>query len=98
MRRDEVLAKLRAHEVELRASGAEALYLFGSVARDEAREDSDVDLLFDRPTARPFTLFDLIGLEERISEIMGCPVDLGTRAGLKTRVRERVEHDVIRIF
>ncbi len=98
MRRDEVLAKLRAHEAELRARGAESLYLFGSTARDQAREDSDIDLLFDRPLHRPFTLFDLLDLQEWIAGIMGRAVDLGTRASIKRHARENIERDSIRVF
>ena len=47
MKRDEVLTRLRAHEAEFKRLGVESLYLFGSTAREEAREDSDVDLFFD---------------------------------------------------
>ena len=48
MKRDVALAKLRPFEDRLRARGIRALYLFGSTARDESRETSDLDLLFDR--------------------------------------------------
>ena len=44
MERSEAIAKLKQHEAELRRLGVEHLYLFGSTARGEAREDSDIDL------------------------------------------------------
>ena len=44
MDREQVIARLRAHERELRAAGVVQLSLFGSVARGEARPDSDVDV------------------------------------------------------
>lgn len=47
MHRDEAIAKLKEHETELRQPGVEHLFLFGSTARGEARDDSDVDLFFD---------------------------------------------------
>jgi len=47
MERDAVITRLQEHEAELRQLGVEHLYLFGSSARGEAREDSDVDLFFD---------------------------------------------------
>ena len=47
MDRSAAIARLREHETELKGLGVEHLYLFGSTARDEAREDSDVDLFFD---------------------------------------------------
>jgi uncharacterized protein len=49
MRREDVIARLKEHEAELRRLGVEHLYLFGSTARDEAGDDSDVDLFFDHP-------------------------------------------------
>ena len=49
MERSETIALLRQHEAELKRLGVEHLYLFGSTARGEAREDSDVDLFFDHP-------------------------------------------------
>jgi predicted nucleotidyltransferase len=47
MRRDEALAILTAHQEELKEYGVKSLAIFGSVARDEARPDSDVDLLVE---------------------------------------------------
>jgi hypothetical protein len=52
MERGEAIAKLKQHEAELKRLGVEHLYLFGSTARDEAGEDSDVDLFFDHPEGR----------------------------------------------
>jgi uncharacterized protein len=49
MQREDVIARLKGHEAELRRLGVEHLYLFGSTARDEAGDDSDVDLFFDHP-------------------------------------------------
>jgi predicted nucleotidyltransferase len=49
MQRDEAIEKLKQHEAELRQLGVEHLYLFGSTARGEAREDSDIDLFFGHP-------------------------------------------------
>jgi predicted nucleotidyltransferase len=62
MRRAEALRIIASHEAELRARGVRSLSIFGSVARDQARPDSDVDLLveMDRPVAY-FELFDGIG-------------------------------------
>ena len=52
MERDAVIAALRTHEAELRRLGVEHLYLFGSIERGDAREDSDVDLFLITPWAR----------------------------------------------
>ena len=47
MKRDEAISRLQQHEADLKRLGVEHLYMFGSTARDEAGDDSDVDLFFD---------------------------------------------------
>jgi predicted nucleotidyltransferase len=81
MDRDLVLQILGQHRSEINACGVKSLALFGSVARDEARPDSDVDLLveFNRPTG----LLGLIALQQKLEEWLGRPVDLGTPDSLK---------------
>jgi predicted nucleotidyltransferase len=69
MRRDEAVRLLAAHRAELEAMGVTSLALFGSVARDEAGPDSDVDVIID--VRRPFSLFDLANVHLRLEEIMG---------------------------
>ena len=92
MKRDRAKAILNEHMDELRERfGVRHLTLFGSVARDEAGRDSDVDVLveFNRPTG----LFGLFRLQDRLEELLGCPVDLGTEGSLKPRMQERVRKE-----
>ena len=66
MRRDEVLSRLKAAEPEIRAFGVGTLYLFGSVARDEAGETSDVDLFVEPSTASFYDLGNFMGAYRRL--------------------------------
>lgn len=94
MKRDQALTTLRTERERLRREyGVKSLALFGSVARDESTAASDVDLLveFDRPTG----LFGLFALQEHLEELLGCPVDLGTPASLKPRIRQQVMSEVV---
>jgi predicted nucleotidyltransferase len=93
MRRDEALRLLAEHRAELEAMGVTSLALFGSVARDEAGPDSDVDVIID--VRQPFDLFDLAGVHLRLEELLGCKVDVATEGGMKPRYRERIERDLI---
>jgi predicted nucleotidyltransferase len=96
MTRDDVLRLLREHRDELRQEfGVKSLVLFGSVARDQAAEASDVDLLveFDRPTG----YFGLVRLELFLREILGSEVDLGTPGSLRPEMRERVAQEAIHV-
>ena len=68
--------------------GARNVRIFGSVARDEARPDSDVDFLVDMEPGR--TLLDLGGLLMELRDLLGLEVDVVTEHGLKPRIREHV--------
>jgi predicted nucleotidyltransferase len=68
--------------------GARNLRIFGSVARGEARPDSDVDFLVDMEPGR--TLFDLGALLMELRDFLGLKVDVVTEHGLKPRIREHV--------
>ena len=66
------------------------LSLFGSAVRGEMRPDSDIDLLIDYfPSARP-SLFDLIGITEELSNLLGRKVDLGVKRALKPRYKDNI--------
>ena len=97
MRRDEVIARLKAAEPEIRARGASALYLFGSVARDEARDDSDIDLFID-PDYERLGFVELFELEEHLADLIGRPVELSTRKGLHPMMRPEIERGAIKVF
>jgi predicted nucleotidyltransferase len=97
MERDEAIARLRAHEAELRQLGIEHLYLFDSTARGEARADSDVDLFFDHPIGS-IGLYELIDLKRRASEILEREADIMTRRSLHRVLRDRVEKSALNVF
>jgi hypothetical protein len=80
-RRDEILSIAQER-------GARNVRVFGSVARKEAREDSDLDLLIDLDPDR--SLLDVGGLAMDLSLLLDRPVDVVTEAGLRERIRARV--------
>jgi hypothetical protein len=98
MNRDHAIELLKGHEREFRDAGIASLFLFGSVARNASQQNSDVDLFFDLEKARGFTLFDLVGLQQRMQDILGTKVDLMTRHGLHPRRRDRIETSAVRVF
>jgi len=73
--------------------GAHNVRIFGSVARGEARPDSDIDFLVDLEAGR--SLFDLGGLLYELRSLLGVEVDVVTEKGLRTRIRERVVQDAV---
>jgi uncharacterized protein len=98
MDREQVIAVLREHEVELRAAGVVRLSLFGSTARGEQHPDSDIDLLAAFDGTRRISLLDVAGIEQQIARILGRPVELVEEGTLKPRVRKNVEAEALRAF
>src|SRR5690606_21286779 len=82
MRRAEVIDRLRKHRAEFVRLGIAHMRLFGSVARDQADEQSDIDLVVDSPTGEPLGLFKLIGVSDAVERILGRPADVFSQAGL----------------
>jgi hypothetical protein len=98
MRRDEVIARLREVEPAIRARGAQALYLFGSHARDEAGTESDVDVFIDKDRSRPFGFDEFMDIYFLLRERLGDKLDYGTREGLSPALRVEIEREAIRVF
>ena len=97
MKRDEAMTLLQAHEAQLKELGVLTLYMFGSTAREEAREGSDVDLFFDYDKGK-FGLYELMDVKEYTSEILGCKADIMTRDSIHRVLKEGIEASAIRVF
>ena len=85
-RRDEILRIAADH-------GASNIRVFGSLARGDARTDSDVDLLVDLEKGR--SLLDLGALLEDLKRLLGREVDVVTEKGLRSRIRQRVLREAV---
>jgi len=102
MKPEEIIARLRAHEPELRAAGVRGLALFGSAARGDQRNDSDIDVvvrLTEDAAAGGFAYFGrLDALSRRLASILERPVDIVTEPIRKDRLRRNIEKDRIIAF
>jgi predicted nucleotidyltransferase len=97
MERDAAIATLKAHEAELKQLGVQHLYLFGSTARGDARDDSDIDLFFDYEKGK-LSLFGLMEVKEQAARILGRKTDIMTRDSLHKTLRERIEASALQVF
>ena len=97
MKRDDAISQLRAHEAELRRLGVEHLYLFGSTARGEAGDDSDVDLFFDYERGK-FGLFELMDVQAYAARLLGRKTDIMTRDSLHKLLRPAIEASAVSVF
>lgn len=96
MNRTMILTLLNQHRDEfMNRFGARYLALFGSAARDELRDGSDVDVLveFDGPA----TFDRYVGLQNYLEALFGLKVDLATEAMIKPRLRRHIEKDLLRV-
>ncbi len=96
MRKSKVLSLLNDHKAMLSDRfGVTTLALFGSTARDTARNDSDIDVLvgFDGPatSARYF------GVQFYLEDLFGCPVDLVTEKALRKELRPYIDKEAVRV-
>lgn len=98
MRREAALNRLRHMEQDLRRQGLSALFLFGSVARDEASPASDVDLAFDVPPDARFSLFDQARIQSELADALHAGVDLVPIEALRPTIRARIEAEMVRVF
>ena len=95
MNRGDILERLKAHREKLRDFRIQSLALFGSVARGEARPDSDVDFLVE--FEGPATFDQYMGLKCFLEDVLGRPVDLVTRNGIRPQLVPYVEREAVHV-
>ncbi len=96
MNRETALHLLAQHKPQLeRQFGVRSLALFGSVARNTARDDSDIDVLiaFDSPT----TSKQFFGAQFYLEDVLNCRVDLVTDKALRKELRPFIERDAVHV-
>lgn len=96
MNREQVLSVLNGHRDEMQQRfGVKHLALFGSAARDELRDGSDIDLLVE--FQGPPTFDGYMDLKDYLEALFGTKVDLATDAMIKPRLRRHIEKDLLRV-
>ena len=98
MNREEVIATLRDHELELRHRGVLHAALFGSLARNEAQPASDIDILIEVAPDAPIGVFEYVGITQYLADLFPNRVDVTNRDRLKPLVRPSAERDAIYAF
>lgn len=98
MKRDDILATLRAHEANLRQRGVQHAALFGSVARGEATAASDIDIMVELDPSAPVGLFAYAALKRYIAELFPGRADVVNREALKPALRRPTATDTVYAF
>ena len=97
-RLEHVLETLRAHEADLRQLGVAHAAVFGSVARNEARPESDIDVLIELDEIQPLGIFEYARLKLYINGLFNCRSDVVNRRTLKPLLQSGILHDSIHAF
>ncbi|MCU1330688.1 MAG: polymerase, beta domain protein region [Bryobacterales bacterium] len=92
------LGVLQAHQPELQERGVKHVAVFGSVARGEARPDSDVDILIELDPTAPMGVFEYSDLTLFISDLFGQSADVANRKTLRSRLRDSILRDAVDAF
>lgn len=98
MDRRQAASIVKQHAEVIRARGVTHLALFGSLARGDAGNQSDVDVVVDIEPGRKFSLIDLASLRVFLSDILACEADVVIREDLRPRFREEIERDTVRVL
>jgi len=98
MNREEAIARIKPHEAELRRAGITSLALFGSVARGEQRQDSDIDLMCEIDRSSGMSLIEFARVQTNLERYMSQSIDLVVRGSMRPRIREQAEADMVSIF
>jgi len=93
---EDVVERVQAHRAELERMGVRYLGVFGSVARGDARPDSDVDVLVE--CDGPGAAYLGAALENYLVDIFGRQVDAVPRDRVRSRIKERVESEAVEVF
>ena len=88
---------MQQHEADLKKLGVERLYLFGSTARGDAGDASDVDLFFDYQKGK-LGVFELMDVKEFATSVLGAQADVMSRDSIHRMIHESVETSALRVF
>lgn len=94
----DAISRLKEREHELRKAGLSALYLFGSFARGDSGDGSDIDLACEVDASRRLGLFQFAAIQTNLEQLLDRQVDLVEMDALHKRVLDHARADMVRIF
>jgi predicted nucleotidyltransferase len=96
--RNTIIATLKAREADLRQRGVRHIALFGSAARGDTTDASDIDILVDLQPDAPIGVFEYVGLTQFIEDLFSVPLDVANHVRLKPHIRPGAEREAVYAF
>jgi len=93
----DVIKAVKENESEIRKFDVKEIYLFGSVVRGEATDNSDVDFFVVFEDSAKVGFFKLMKLQNFLTEKLKTPVDLGTKKALHRLLRDQILREALRV-
>ena len=93
-----LLSRLNANRPDLEALGLSGISLFGSIARGDANDGSDIDLAVTLDASKKIDLFVFAALSDRLSRLLGAQVDLVVEPARNPRMQQEIDRDRVRAF
>jgi uncharacterized protein len=98
MNRDQALQELKQSQDALKARGVTALHLYGSTCRNEAKEDSDIDVFIEFDATSNFSLVDLSAIQRILSEKMKKSIHITSKDALNPLIKDSIQSEAIKVF
>ena len=98
MDREIIVAILQEHAADIRARGVTRLGLFGSTARGDTGDDSDIDIVVDVAPDRKFSLIDLAGLRVFLCDLFQHETDIVIRQDLHPDFRKEIDRETVQVL
>lgn len=98
MTRREAIRRLERNREKLRAFDVRHIAVFGSTARDQATQHSDVDILVEFEPEATVGLFTFVRLQSFLADVMGTRIDLATPEALRHEMRDEIVAEAVRAF
>ena len=95
MDRDSIINTIKQNKEKLFKLGINRIGLFGSYVRNQANEDSDIDILIDFDSNSKISLFELIEIEEMLESLFERKIDLALMRKLKPHISKHILNEVI---
>ena len=98
MQREKIISRLKTIRPSLEAEGVMHLAIFGSRARGDAQETSDLDILLDVKPDHKFSILDLVGIEKFAQHATGLEVNAFMRRSLDHDFVKSIHGDIVEVF